>query len=291
MITSLFYHADCMEMLKRLPAESIDLVVTDPPYKIVGGGCSENTSLGGCLSRKLEYEKCGKYNFLKGTKHINLGGVFNDAAKDVRAGKMFHYNNIAFSEWLPEVYRVLKKGTHCYIMVNGRNLAQLQNAAEQTGFVFQNILVWDNGNCTPNKYYMQSCEFILLLSKRPSRKINNMGSKNIISIPNIIGKKGHPTEKPVELLEHIIENSSNVGDFVLDPFAGIATTLSAAANLKRRFIGFEIDERYFFIGMLRLIKNTAIQDCNKYLLKLKGEKDDGEENGDNIIGLCIEQDL
>ena len=82
-----------------------------------------------------------------------------------------------------------------------------------------------------------------------------------------------------------------MGDVVLDPFAGVATTLSAAANLKRRFIGFEIDKQYFFSGMLRLIKNTAIQDCKKYLMKVKGEKEDGEENGDNIIGLCIEQNL
>lgn len=93
---------------------------------------------------------------------------------------------------------------------------------------------------------MQKCEFILMLSKRPARNINDMGTSNLLKCPNIIGKGEdyHPTAKPVSLMEVLIRNSSNKGDIVLDPFCGGGSTLVAAKNLARHYIGFEINEQY-----------------------------------------------
>ena len=82
--------------------------------------------------------------------------------------------------------------------------------------------------------------------------LNNMGTKNILSIPNIRGNKTHPTEKPIELMKILIENSSNENDIVLDPFFGTGSTLLACVNTHRHYIGYEIDDNYFDIACQRL---------------------------------------
>lgn len=216
-------HGDCLELLKEIPDESVDLVATDCPYHIVSGGCTNK----------------GKES-----------GIFQK--ENASSGKLFAFNDIEFSEWLPEVFRVLKAGTHCYIFCNGRNLANLQRAAEEAGFAFQNVLVWDKGNVTPNRYYMNACEFILLLKKGKARTINNAGCSNLLRVKNKVGKKFHPTEKPVELMQILVENSSCCGDLVLDPFMGAGATGLACLDAGRRFIGMELDKSYFDTAAKRI---------------------------------------
>ena len=218
------YNMDCLDGMRDIPSKSIDCVVTDCPYRICSGGVRlvpDGKECSGVL--KKPHNDCSVTPFAMN-------------------GKMFANNDIKFSEWLPDVYRVLKDGTHCYIMVNSRNLKELQQEAEDVGFEFQNLLVWKKDNATPNKYYMQQLEFILMLSKRPARNINDMGQSNLLSVRNIIGNKVHPTEKPISLMEVLIKNSTNECDVVLDPFAGGGSTLIAANRLNRRYIGFEIDK-------------------------------------------------
>ena len=193
------YNEDCLDVLKRLPDECIDLLVTDCPYRIVQGGCTT-------IPRKDEPK-----------------GIFNrrntftqDTAK---SGKLFKHNDIEFEEWLPEVYRVMKQNTHSYIMINARNLKELQVECEKVGFEFQQLLVWEKGNATPNRYYLNAYECILMLKKGNAKSINNMGMTNLLKVPNVKGNKIHPTQKPVDLMRVFIENSSDVGDVVLDPFA------------------------------------------------------------------------
>lgn len=225
---------DCLKVLKNMRDESVDLVVTDCPYHIVQGGCTN-------IPRKDEPSGI-----------FNRRNTFTQA--NAKSGKLFDNNDIKFRDWLPDVYRVLKDGTHCYIMINARNLKELQQAAEDVGFKFQNILIWNKGNATPNRYYLNAYEMILMLRKGKARNINNMGCKNIIDIKNIRGGKQHPTEKPVELNEFLIENSSNENDIVLDPFMGVGACGVACKNLNRSFIGIEIDEKYFQIAYERIHK-------------------------------------
>ena len=214
---------DCLDLMQSIPDCSIDLVVSDVPYHIISGGCTNNAV------------------------------YFKSIPTNVYAkqGKIFKHNDIEFSEWLPSVYRVLKDNSHCYFMVNGRNLKDLQTEAEKVGFKYQNLLVWDKGNCTPTRYYMNACEFILFLRKGNAKNINNLGSKTIISIPNV-RNKSHPTEKPVDLMKILIENSSNENDIVLDPFMGSGSTGVASIHTNRSFIGFELDENYFNIAYHRI---------------------------------------
>lgn len=228
---------DCLELMGELDRNSVDLVVTDCPYKIVSGGCTTQP------------------------RDDEPSGIFNRRAKltkdNAKSGKLFDCNDIEFEKWLPGIYKVLKPNSHCYIMVNSRNLSKLQQAAEDVGFKFQNLLVWDKGNVTPNRYYMQGCEYILMLRKGKAKNINNMGTSNVLRVPNIIGKKVHPTEKPVDLMKILIENSSNEGDLVLDPFMGSGSTGVACINTNRKFIGFELDEKYFEIAKERIEHNIS----------------------------------
>lgn len=221
------FKGDCLELMKNIPDESIDLFVTDPPYKLVSGGCTTK----GCMATT---------------------GIFKQNSAAVRKGTMFERNEITFAEWIPEAYRVLKQNTHCYIMVNGRNLAELQSECKKAGFIYQNLLIWNKGNLTPNKWYMNQCEFILMLRKGKAKNINQMGTSTLLSIPNIIGKKVHPTEKPVPLLEILINNSTLSGDVVLDPFMGCGSAGIACVNTGRLFIGIELDENYFNIAKVRI---------------------------------------
>lgn len=233
------YNDDCLNVLKNIESESVDLVVTDCPYHIVSGGCTN-------IPRRDE-----------------CGGMFNRRnafiREDVTSGKLFENNDIEFKDWLPEVYRVLKQGTHCYIMINARNLKDLQIEAEKVGFEFQNILIWYKQNATPNRYYLNAYEMILMLKKGSARNINNMGCKNVLEIQNILDGKTQPTEKPVRLNEMLIANSSNEGELVLDPFMGTGSCGVAAKKLKRDFIGIEIDKKYFDIAKNRIEDNYIEQ--------------------------------
>ena len=110
----------------------------------------------------------------------------------------------------------------------------------------------EKNNATPNRYYLNNAEFILMLRKGKAKNINDMGSKNVIEINNILGNKKHPTEKPVNLMKIMVKNSSNENEIVLDPFAGSGSTLIACKELNRRFIGIELDEKYYNVILERL---------------------------------------
>lgn len=196
--------------------------------------------------------------YQEGTNHAVLGGILNDNeyATYARQGKLFKHNDIKFSDWLPEVYRVLKKDTHCYIYISARNLKELQTEAEKVGFKFQQLIVWKKNNVTPNKFYLNNYELILMLRKGKAKFINNMGTKNVIEIENVRNKT-HPTEKPVELNKILIENSSDKSETILDLFMGTGSCGVACKELNRNFIGIEIDEKYFNIAKER-IENTEV---------------------------------
>lgn len=214
---------DCLEAMKEVGDESVDLLVTDPPYKIITGG-----------------DKNGKNS-------VRPQGILRGNRK------LFKNNQIKISEWMPELYRVLKCNTHCYVFSNSLNLKDMLNLSEQCGFKLVNMLVWEKNNCTPSQYYMKNCEYVLLLRKGKAKWINNIGaSKTAHRFNNIISNKTHPTEKPVELMRFYIENSSNENDIVLDPFMGNASTGVACVNTGRSFIGIEQDEQYFKTAKSRI---------------------------------------
>lgn len=210
------YNDDFLMGVKSLKSESIDLVVTDPPYKTITGGDSDGKN------------SARPKGMLSGNR------------------KLFTYqNNIKIGEWMSEVFRILKPGTHCYVFTNVLNLKEMILEAEKVGFKLQNLLVWEKNNCTPSQYYMKNCEYVLLLRKGKAKWVNDIGgSKTVHHFNNVLGKKKHPAEKPQALIEFYIKNSSNEGDIVCDPFMGCGTTARAAEATGRNYIGWEIDEEY-----------------------------------------------
>ena len=219
------YNADSIEAMKNMESECVDLLVTDPPYKTITGGDSN--------------------------------GKNSERPKGMLSGnrKLFTHQNIKISDWMPEVYRVLKQGSHAYIFTNVLNLTEMLNESQKVGFKLHNLLCWEKNNCTPSQYYMKNCEYILFLRKGKAKWINDIGgSKTVHQFNNIIGKKTHPCEKPVDLLKFYIANSSNEGDIVFDPFSGTGSTLVAAKELNRQWIGYEIDGEYYNIAVNRLDK-------------------------------------
>lgn len=225
-MNNMLLNQDVREVFKTIPDNSIDLVVTDPPYKTTSRG-NAGTS-GGMLQKEIN-----------------------------KKGQVFKHNNIKPQEYIPELYRVLKDGSHCYIMTNHVNLQEMLNVATESGFKFVKCLIWDKGNKIMGQYYMSSFEYILFLRKGKAKRINNCGTSDILRVPNIKlkgedGKNLHDTEKPVELMKIMIDNSSNEGDIVFDPFMGIGSTGVACLELNRRFIGVELDEQYFPIAKHRM---------------------------------------
>lgn len=219
---------DCLEIMKQIPDNSIDLIVTDPPYRITPKGST-------------------------GT----MGGYWKEEKS--KKGIMFDYNQISCKDYIPEFYRILKEKTHCYIMCNNTNLQEMINTGTAAGFNFVKSLIWEKGNKICGRYYMGCFEYILLFRKGGERAINNCGTPDILKIPirklkDENNKNLHDTEKPVGLNKILIENSSQVGDKVLDPFMGIGSTGVAAKETNRNFIGIEIDDKYYQIAKSRIEK-------------------------------------
>ena len=220
------YNEDFLECIKKINNNSIDLIVTDPPYKTTKRGNSGNA--GGMCRNKL---------FSKGI--------------------VFKENNIKPEEYIPEFFRVLKEDSHCYVMTNHVNLQNMLNVATNVGFKFIKCLIWDKGNKIMGQYYMSQFEYILFFRKSKGKKINNCGTSDILSVPNKKdkdenGKNLHDTQKPVELMKILIENSSQEGEIVLDPFMGIGSTGIACIECGRNFIGIELDKNYFNIAKERI---------------------------------------
>ena len=219
-------NGNCLDTLKNIPNESIDLIVTDPPYPTTSRGNAGNS--GGMLQ-----------------KDIN------------KKGRVFTHNNINCKEYAPEFYRLLKDGSHCYVMTNHINLIDMLNTFTDVGFHFIKSLIWNKGNKIMGQYYMSQYEYILFFRKGKGKKINNCGTSDILSISNKKtkdkdGKNIHDTEKPIELMEVLVNNSSQENELIIDPFMGVGSTGVACIKNNRNFIGIEIDENYFNIAKSRL---------------------------------------
>lgn len=137
---------NCLNVFKGMPDGSVDLILTDPPYKKVQGGCTNHA--------------------------VRLAGATRE---ELASGKFFKENIIKFSEWIPEVYRVLKDDTHCYIFSDDRNLYNILDEGLKAGFKVLNILTWKKTKHCPNRYYLKNSEFIVMFRKGRAKNINNMG--------------------------------------------------------------------------------------------------------------------
>lgn len=213
------YLADCREVLPLVSGAG--LLCSDPPYRLTSGG-KYTGEMGGAFA-------VGTYD--------NDGSIVDC--------------DIEFEDWMPLAFAALADDADAYVMANDKNQNAAQNAMLDAGFKFHNLLVWDKGTATPNRWYMKNLEFTIYSWKGRARTINDAGAKQLIRCPQVDVTQ-HPTEKPVALMRHYIVNSTDAGATVLDPFMGTGTTGVAALESGRAFIGIESSEKWFDVACDRL---------------------------------------
>jgi site-specific DNA-methyltransferase (adenine-specific) len=214
----------CGDALAIMPTlEKCDLAISDVPYALTTGGISKSSK--------------------------TMSGIF--ASHNYANDGQLIMATVPFPDMMSAIHDVLKRDADCYVMANDKNVHPLTQAAIDAGFGFHNLLVWDKVTPTANRWYMKNLEFTLYLWKGRARTINNPSAKQLIR-GGIDKVSGHPTEKPVYLMADYIGNSSRIGDVVLDPFMGSGTTGVAAVGLGRKFVGIELDKRYFEIACERI---------------------------------------
>lgn len=216
------FHGDTLEVLPTLIAQGIryDLLVCDAPYKLTSGGPDGEMS-GAFASENYD----------------NKGDFFGDTP--------------AWSEFMQMFFDCLKDPAHAYLMAESKNQFEMQRTAMEAGFYFHTLLEWKKGTYTPNRWYMKGTEFVGFFGKGKAFNINNCSSRQDIYVPHR-DETEHPTEKPVRLMRHYIENSSQPGEVVIDPFMGSGSTGVAALQAGRKFVGIEKDQKWFDVALGRL---------------------------------------
>ena len=206
-------HGDCFDLLKDIPDESVDMILTDPPY-----GMSFQSDY-----RKIKYEK------IKGDSSLDW-----------------------LDDFVDEIYRVSKPNTAHYVFCSFHHIDKFKQAIERK-FKIKNILTWVKNNKSMGDLkgdFAPKTEFIIFFHK--GRKlINGKRDPNVLEFKKTRNEL-HPTQKPVDMTEYLIGKFSDEGDLILDPFMGSGTTAIACLNTNRNFIGFELDKGYFDIANERV---------------------------------------
>lgn len=208
-------HGDCLEVMKLIPNESIDLIVTDPPYL------------------------------------INYKSHWNSQNKPISGDS--DYDLIEKS--IKEMYRVLKNNSAAYIFCSSKKIDYFMRCCLDAGFTIKNSIVWVKNNWSSGDLkasYGQQYEIILLLNKGRKyingKRLSDVWFFNRVAFQHQL----HPNEKPVKLLEQCMLKHSSASELILDPFMGSGSVGVACLNTNRRFIGIEKDEKYYETAMQRI---------------------------------------
>jgi site-specific DNA-methyltransferase (adenine-specific) len=144
---------------------------------------------------------------------------------------------------------VLKPKTHFYLFCDAETMFVAKPEAEQAGFRFWKPLVWDKCTIGMGYHYRARCEFILFFEKG-KRRLHDLSVPDVIAVPRIRG--GYPAEKPVEVSEVLVNQSSSPGDVVADPFMGSGSVGVAACRHGRRFFGNDLNPQAVAVAAHRL---------------------------------------
>lgn len=210
---------DAVEWLRTLPDNSVDLVITDPPYE------------------SLE-------------KHRSIGTTTRLKNSKSSSNAWFPiFPNDRFEELFSEIYRVMKNNTHFYLFCDSETMFVAKPIAESVGFKFWKPIIWDKVKIGMGYHYRARYENILFFEKG-KRKINNLSIPDILESPRVY--RGYPTEKPVDVSEILIEQSSVENELIIDPFCGSGSVGVAALKSNRRFVGNDIQDAAIELSLSRL---------------------------------------
>lgn len=195
---------DAVRWLRGIDDQSVDLIVTDPPY-----------------------ESLEKHRAKGTTTRLKNSKASSNAWFEI-------FPNDRFPELFAGVYRVLKKNSHFYMFCDQETMFVAKPLAEAAGFKFWKPIVWDKRKIGMGYHYRSRYEFILFFEKG-KRKLNSLSIPDVLECDRIF--RGYPTEKPAPLIQVLVEQSTVAGELVADPFMGSGSTGVAALTIGRRFIG------------------------------------------------------
>ena len=241
------YNGDALSLMKDIPTETIDLIITDPPFAI------------NFKAKRSNYHR---------TQSRVLEG-YNEIPKE----KYYEFT----INWIQQSYRILKKTGAMYVFSGWNNLKDILIAIDEAGFIVVNHLIWKYqfGVVTQRKFVTSHYHCLYVCKNDKNRKFfpysrykKNDKNKNggslhykdkedvwIINREYWNGCQKTPTKLPAELIKKILAYSSRKGDIVLDPFLGSGQVAVISKMLKRKYIGFEIVKKYYEFAKERLQKN------------------------------------
>jgi site-specific DNA-methyltransferase (adenine-specific) len=225
-------HGDALILLDELEPETVDLVLTDPPYS--SGGMFRGDRAGQTTAEK--YTQTGM---------LAHRADFDGDSRDQRGFLAWA------SLWLAKCWRASREGASCLIFTDWRQLPTVTDAIQAGGWVWRGIVVWDKTTIArPRPGFSSRAEYIVWGTRGIfNREIYLQG---LISAAAPRGdERRHMTEKPLGLLEQLVAICPP-GGLILDPFAGSGSTLDAARNLGRRAIGFELNDEHLETAGYRL---------------------------------------
>ncbi|HEU5058077.1 MAG TPA: site-specific DNA-methyltransferase [Kofleriaceae bacterium] len=215
-----------MHWLRSLPAGSVDLVITDPPYESL----EKHRAVG--TTTRLKHSKASSNDWF-----------------DI-------FPNERFPELFAEIHRVLRRDTHFYLFCDPETMFVAKPLAEAAGFRFWKPLIFDKVTIGMGYHYRARYECILFFEKG-KRKLADLGVADIITAPRIRG--GYPAEKPVAVSEVLVRQSSRDGELVVDPFVGSGSVGVAAVGQGRNFLGNDLCEEAVEVSRRRLVAAGAVE--------------------------------
>ena len=223
------HNGDCLEYMRSMPSESVDIIVTDPPYSS-GTRQATNRTASNIPKRGEKWARAG---VIWDTSYSTFG------------------LSVFMNVFMNEAKRILKNGAHIYTFIDWRQYPLMTLSVEQAGLFVNNCLIWDKGVYALGGNYRSQHEFIVFASRGNARELNGHDMGNVLTAKRKSGGE-HPTEKPVELLQILLQYASNEGDTVFDPFMGSGSTGVAAIQTNRKFVGCEIEQKYYSLAESRI---------------------------------------
>ena len=223
------FNRDSLEFIKRMRDNSVDFIFTDPPYNI------------------------SKYS-TGNIKFNHRSDINNDIANWDKDFDPINYRD--------DFLRILKPNGNIFAFTSYNMIGRWHEIFDPLFDTFQ-YFIWHKTNPTPKfkkAGFLNSCEMIVCMWNRghtwnfkKQSEMHNFFESPICMKPERLQNPKHPTQKPIQLLKHIIQIATNENDVIFDPFMGVGSTGVAALRLNRKFIGIEIDEIYFRATKKRLL--------------------------------------
>lgn len=235
------------DIIKRIPDNSIDFILTDPPYNI------------------------GKHS----TGNIPLPGrsaMNNDVAD-------WDWIEFRPEEWADEFIRILKPTGNLFIFTTYNQIGKWYDCLDKR-FDTTNFMIWHKTNPAPKIFktgFLNSCEMIYTCWNKKhtwnfisQKEMHNFIESPICMRPERLSNPKHPAQKPVSILRKMITIASNKDDIVFDPFMGVGSTGVACMQEGRKFIGVEIDHAYYEAAKTRVneefLNSSNLFDCNDNMM-------------------------